>query len=258
MEFPMMQNNGAPISVGSNLALIYHEISHNYFPFYMGTNERRTSWMDEGWASFFVRNVVEKYDSTYYYQAYRVAEYLGVAGTYKDMPMILPSYMMTTGEMRNNFYNRPAIAYEELRHLLGDEIFHKALLEYMNRWHEKHPISYDFFFTFDDVVGEDLSWFWNPWFFELGYPDLGIENVEINGNDITITVKKIGNIPTRIAYTLIFDDGTREQFIESAYYWKNSNTSQFKFTSPQKLKIVELGDNLIPDANQKNNLFEIQ
>lgn len=258
MEFPMMQNNGAPKSIGSNVGLIFHEIAHNYFPFFMGTNERRASWMDEGWASFFPRQIVEKFDSTYDYQAYRVASYLGVAGTYKDMPMILPSYMMTTGEMRNNFYNRPVNAYEELRQLLGNDLFHKALREFIIRWHEKHPIPYDFFFTFNDIFGEDLSWFWKPWFFKLGYPDQGIENVEINGNNITLTIKKVGNIPTRIAYTLIFEDGTSENFIESAFNWENSEKVIFNHTFDKNLKMVQLGDALIPDVNQKNDLFEVK
>ena len=258
MEFPMMQNNGAPKSIGSNVGLIFHEIAHNYFPFFMGTNERRAAWMDEGWAAFFPRRIVEKYDSTYDYQAYRVAAYIGAAGTYKDMPMILPSYMMTNGESRNNFYNRPANAYEELRHLLGDELFNKALREYIIRWHEKHPIPYDFFFTFDDVVGKDLSWFWKPWFFEFGYPDQGIENVEINGNDITLTIKKVGIIPTRIAYILIFEDGTSEHFLESAFNWETHDTAIFKHTFDKKLTKVKLGDYLIPDINQKNDVFEVK
>ena len=257
MEFPMMQNNGAPKRIGSNVGLIFHEIVHSYFPFYMGINERRAAWMEEGWASFFPGDFVKNFDSLYDYHAYRVASYLGVAGTSIDMPMILPSYMMTNGEMRNNFYNRPVTAYEELRHLLGNELFHKALIEFMDRWHEKHPIAYDFFFTFDDVVGEDLSWFWNPWFFELGYPDLGIENVDLIDRDILLTIKKVGNIPTRIAYTFIFEDGTSQHFLESANNWKDSNIAVFKHSTDKKLVKVKLGDDLIPDINQKNDVFEM-
>ncbi len=258
MEFPMMQNNGAPKSVGSLLGLIFHEIAHSYFPFYMGTNERRAAWMDEGWASYFPRKVVEKYDSTFDYQAYRVAAYVGEAGNYKDMPMILPSYMMTHGESRNNFYNRPANAYEELHQLLGDELFHKALREYMNRWHEKHPIAYDFFFTFNDVVGEDLSWFWKPWFFELGYPDLGIDDVKMEGKEITLTIKKVGNIPTRIAYTFVYNDGTKDNFSASAFHWKNGNYAIFKHSITKEVKKIVLGNYLIPDVNQKNDTFIIK
>ena len=30
-----------------------HEIAHTYFPFYMGINETRYAYMDEGWATTF-------------------------------------------------------------------------------------------------------------------------------------------------------------------------------------------------------------
>jgi DNA-binding ferritin-like protein (Dps family) len=257
MEFPMIQNNGAPKSLGSSVGLIFHEIAHSYLPFYMGTNERRSAWMDEGWATFFPRAIVNKFDSTNKYQERRVASYEKVAGKTKDIPMIYPSYMMTHGESRNNFYNRPAIAYEELRHLLGDELFHKALREYMNRWHEKHPIGTDFFFTFNDVAGEDLSWFWNPWFFDLGYPDLALENVTVNENSATATVSMVGNLPTRIELTILFEDGETKVVSTSASQLKGRTKVDINFGISKKIKTVKLGSELIPDVNKENNLFEM-
>lgn len=258
MEFPMMQNNGVPSTIGGNVGLIFHEILHSYFPFHMGINERRAAWMEEGWASFFPRRVVEEFDSTYDYQAIRVAEYLGDAGNNYDMPMMVPSFMFVNGGSRNNFYSRPANAYEELRVLLGDELFNKALLEYMNRWHEKHPIPYDFFFTFNDFLMEDLSWFWKPWFFEFGYPDLGIESIISDTDKTTITINKVGNIPTRIFYKVTFEDDSFQEFSESARVWKNLNSAAFNHSFDKKVKKVQLGDDLIPDVNQENDVFVVE
>ena len=259
MEFPMMQNNGAPKTESGNAGLVFHEISHSYLPFYMGTDERRAAWMDEGWASLLSQNIVDKYDTSSgpkYYER-RVSDYVRIAGTLKDMPMILPSYMMTHGESRNNFYNRPNVAYEELRQLLGDELFHKALREYMNRWHEKHPIAYDFFFTFNDVVGEDLSWFWKPWFFELGYPDLAIDDIKVDGENIAISLSKVGNIPTRVEITIFYTDGTSEIISESASVWKANTKFNLKHNSDKKVKMINLGSSLIPDVNKQNNICTI-
>ncbi len=67
----------------------------------------------------------------------------------------------------------------------------------------------------------------------------------------------MGIIPTRIAYTLIFEDGTSEKFIESAFNWENSDTVIFNHSYDKKLKMVKLGDALIPDVNQKNDLFKV-
>ena len=259
MEFPMMQNNGAPKTESGNAGLIFHEISHSYLPFYMGTDERRAAWMDEGWASLLSQTIVDKYDSTdgpKYYER-RISDYVRIAGTLQDMPMILPSYMMTHGESRNNYYNRPNVAYEELRQLLGDQLFHKALREYMNRWHEKHPIAYDFFFTFNEVVGEDLSWFWNPWFFELGYPDLAIDEVKTDSDNIVISLSKSGNIPTRVEINLFYTDGTSDTIRESASIWKENTKLKLKHKSDKTIKFVKLGSEVIPDVNQKDNIFKL-
>ncbi|PIQ08049.1 MAG: hypothetical protein COW71_13975 [Ignavibacteriales bacterium CG18_big_fil_WC_8_21_14_2_50_31_20] len=257
MEFPMMQNNGAPKTESGNAGLVFHEISHSYLPFYMGTDERRAAWMDEGWASLLSQNIVDKYDTSSgpkYYER-RVSDYVRIAGTLKDMPMILPSYMMTHGESRNNFYNRPNVAYEELRQLLGDELFHKALREYMNRWHEKHPIAYDFFFTFNEVVGEDLSWFWKPWFFELGYPDLAIDDIKVDGENIAISLSKVGNIPTQIELTILYEDGSSKVINESASVWKDKTKIEIKQKSDKKIKSIKLGSASIPDVNRENDVF---
>ena len=33
-------------------------------------------------------------------------------------------------------------------------------------------------YTFEQVSGQDLSWFWNPWFFNFGTVDLRINSVK--------------------------------------------------------------------------------
>ena len=50
MEFPMMANDGISPDINNNVMVTVHEIAHTYMPFYMGINERKYAWMDEGWA----------------------------------------------------------------------------------------------------------------------------------------------------------------------------------------------------------------
>ena len=53
-EFPMMANDGAEAAEGRTVRFIAaHELLHNYFPFYMGIDERRYPFMDEGWTTAF-------------------------------------------------------------------------------------------------------------------------------------------------------------------------------------------------------------
>lgn len=257
METPMMANNGAPKSKASLVGLIFHELTHSYFPFYMGTNERKYAWMDEGWASFFPREVVDRIVPTFDYWKRRSITYSKNAGKENELPPIVPSFSYKGRFIRTGFYNRPANAYRELEFLLGRDLFKQALLEYMDRWNEKHPIPQDFFFTFNDVVGEDLTWFWNPWFYEFGYPDLAISNAMQKDKNISVEIKKLGNIPTRVLVTLEFEDGTKETIEKSARVWKDGKDNlTLKLEKSKKVKRVEVGNIYIPDSVKENNIFE--
>ena len=253
MESPMMANNGAPKQRPSHVGLIFHEISHNYFPFMMGTNERKYAWMDEGWASFLPTDLVQYYDSDYDYRERTISSYENRAGYESDLPLVIPSYSYKTSSARIGFYNRPAAAYYELMELLGRDLFIDALWKYIDRWEGKHPLPYDFFFTFDYVAKEDLSWFWKPWFIEYGYPDLGLSDFSQNDGNVSVTVNKIGNLPTRIELTLEFENGENKKINKSEDVWNNGeNSFLIKYETSEKIKKVILGNKYIPDINEDN------
>ncbi len=257
METPMMANNGVPISLHSHVGLIFHETAHNYFPFMMGNNERKYSWMDEGWAAFLPFELVQKIDPDYDYLEARITSYETTAGKEGEIPLMVPSYSVKGSQIRTNFYNRPASAYNELMELLGRDIFKEAVLEYMNRWIGKHPVPYDFFYTIDDYTKEDLSWFWKPWFFEFGYPDLSIKNVELKNDIYNLTIEKNGNIPTRIYIKAYSEDGSFVEVSKNAKVWASGDKEIFvEVKSEKDLVRFELGNSHIPDANKANNLFE--
>src|SRR5690606_41062659 len=68
-----------------------------------------------------------------------------------------------------NAYTKPLWAYMALKDLLGEESFKKCLQGYRERWHGKHPIAGDFFYSFNDLSGEDLNWLWASGFFGEAY-----------------------------------------------------------------------------------------
>ena len=51
MEYPMMVNDSSNDNDDFTRFVVEHEIAHTYFPFYMGINETRFGFMDEGWAT---------------------------------------------------------------------------------------------------------------------------------------------------------------------------------------------------------------
>jgi hypothetical protein len=254
MEFPMMANDGAPDDYADLQGLTFHEILHNYLPFYMGTNERKYAFMDEGWARYLPTGFLKRYAPEDNYLERSISAYENFAGSENDMPPMIPTYIFNDYHtQRMAAYTRPAVAYHYLRETLGEELFRIAFYEYMERWKGKHPSPYDFFNTFDDVTCEDLSWFWNPWFFESGYPDLAVKDVS-DGN--LVLIEKIGNIPVPIEITVTYIDGSNEKITRNARVWNDgAKLVAVQLYTDKKVSEILLGSELIPDSFKKNNLW---
>ncbi|MDH3269259.1 MAG: M1 family metallopeptidase [Ignavibacteria bacterium] len=256
MEFPMMINDGSPSTLESTVALTAHEMGHQYFPFYVGTNEKKYAFMDEAWAVLIPFKYMEEFAGINSRLISTVGNYEFLAGTEDDIPPMIISLSLDYISYRNSAYNRSSISYEILRDMLGDELFLKALQEYINRWNGKHPTPYDFFFTFNDVTGQDLTWFWQPWFFDNGYPDLAIEKVEIDATKATIIIRKVGIIPIPVKLKVIYENETNEEYYYPADVWKeNKLFFVIEAELTDTLKEVQLGDLTIPDSNRENNIY---
>ncbi|HEX2866435.1 MAG TPA: M1 family metallopeptidase [Ignavibacteriales bacterium] len=256
MEFPMMVNDGSMEKRSGTVHVTSHEITHTYFPFFMGTNERKYAWMDEGWATMIPFDLQASMAQDYDPRSENAKDYARFAGSEEDMPLMTLSYMMKWDSYRIASYRKPGTAYDMLRGLLGHEKFDNALREYISRWNGKHPGPFDFFNTFNDFLKEDLSWFWKPWFFEKGYPDLAIKEVKVEDNKLKLLITNEGTIPIPINLNVTWEDGRKTNIPRSADVWKNSDSTWIECGTSGKLKTVELGDPSIPDANNKNNYFE--
>lgn len=256
METPMMCNNGAYPNRAGQIGVTVHEIAHTYMPFYMGINERKYAFMDEGWATFLTFDLVKRMEPGGDELAQTINTLSITMGNDYMIPVITPSFSSKTNGSSLLFYQQPALAYLILRDFLGDETFKKALHEYINLWNGKHPIPYDFFFTFNRIAGEDLSWFWKPWFFETGFPDLAIEKVT-TGKTTNVIIKKVGSYPVPVDLKILYADGTEEIIHKPASVWKNGDdTFKIDLNNNKNYKKLELISILGPDVNKANNIFE--
>jgi hypothetical protein len=257
MESPMMANNGDPKSEASAAGLFFHEISHSYFPFYTGTNERKYAWMDEGWAAYLTRFIYDSLYPGYHYAQRMVSTFENMSGSEKEVVEMIPSYLIADWQTyRSHAYNRSSMAYTFLRDLLGDSLFIKGLHTYMKRWHGRHPMPYDFFASMEAGTGQSLNWFFKPWFFEKVYADLGIKKVTL---DNKVVIQNYGGLPLPVKIVCRFDDGTKLEIYKTAALWKTGlDAAVIEIESDKKIKSITLGDDLIPDINKANNRFNIE
>jgi hypothetical protein len=255
MEFPMIVNDGAYSQFHSTVYVTSHEISHTYFPFYMGTNERKYAWMDEGMATFIPYKFQLK-EGGFDYEERDVFIFDEFAGDETEMPPIIPSVFLEGFPYEIASYIRPGLAYHFLQDALGKEEFKKVFQEYIKRWHGKHTLPYDFFFTFDNAYGKDLSWFWKPWFFDRDFPDLAVSKVKHENDSISVTVKKVGELPLPIILIIKGKDAEADSLYRNTSIWSGNNQN---VTLHQKLNFipasVQLGDFNIPDVDESNNIY---
>ncbi len=258
MEFPMMINDGSASSFAGTVGVTSHEIAHTYFPFYMGINERKYAFMDEGWAVMLPFEFQKRMAEENYPRRRNVSSYQRFAGNETEMPPMIPSILLKGSSYRTATYSRPGLAYDYLREVLGDELFTEALQEFIKRWNGKHPLPYDMYNTFNEVTGQDLNWYWHPWFFKRGHPDLAIDRIEQQEEKIKVFISKEGSIPIPIKLKIVFEDGTEVELNHTAAVWKNGNKEFIiEYPAEKPVKEIILGSPDIPDTDSENNLVVI-
>ena len=261
MEYPMMVNDSQVGDAGFAQLVQDHEIAHTWFPFYMGINESKYAFMDEGWATTleYLIGIDEKGPeaAASFYKQFRVNGWINDKSTAEDLPIITPSNEQTGG-YGNNAYGKPSLSYLGLKDMLGDELFKKALHGYMDRWHGKHPIPWDFFNSMSNVSGRNLEWYFKNWFFTNGYNDIAISNAVKGKDGYTLTVSNIGGFVIPFDVVLTFIDGTTKTIHQTPAVWE-ANQKQtyvtFKAVIGKSLKSVTLENGIFVDANKADNTW---
>ncbi len=251
MEYPMMVNDNPVEDRAESIELTDHEIFHTMFPFYMGTNETKYAWMDEGWATIGEWLISPMIDSSIV-DEYGVAPYARSAGGEQDVPIMTLTPMLGPSTFTNN-YPKPAMGYLYVKDMLGDELFYKGLHNYFRNWNGKHPMPHDFFYSMNEGAGKNMNWFWKRWFFEGGVPDmkLSVTGLGINKN---ITVSQVGSKPLPVFITVEYKDGSSEKIHRSISVWEKGETSiSIPFTVKKTILKMTLGHPHVPDANKKDN-----
>lgn len=254
MEYPMMVNDNPVEKREDAITLTVHEIFHTMFPFYMGTNETKYAWMDEGWATIGEWVIAPMIDTTMV-DEYGIAPTAKSSGTKDDSPIITLSPDLKGAATFTNSYPKPGLGYLFIKDYLGDELFTKALHHYITQWQGKHPMPFDFFYSMNEGSGKNLDWFWDRWFFSEGVTDLALDpiNKESDGYSITVLNKSIKPLPVDLLLT--YDDGSTETIHKSIGVWEHEPSKiSVKVTTSKNLKKVVLGSAHVPDKDKSDNV----
>src|SRR6185503_1880506 len=110
MEYPMMVNDNPLESRAETIELVDHEIFHTIFPFYMGINETKYGWMDEGWATigeWLISSIIDSSPT----DDYGVKGYEKAAGSESDAPISTLTTQLNGLSFFINSYPKPGLGY---------------------------------------------------------------------------------------------------------------------------------------------------
>lgn len=260
MEYPMMVNDESYRDTTFSRFVAEHEIAHTYMPFYMGINETRYGFMDEGWATTFEHLIADadlgRQKSDDFYKQFRVEGWAGDPSADQDIPIITPGSSLTGEGLGNNEYGKPSLGYLAVKDMLGDVLFKKTLHIYMADWNGKHPSPWDFFNTFSRASGQNLNWFWSNWFFSPDYIDLGVQSVTPGATGTLVKISNIGGMYTPFDLVAEFTDGSSEKIHKTSTVWKiNGQVATIQLSGRKKLRSLLIDGGIFMDANPADNTW---
>ncbi|HTY50279.1 MAG TPA: M1 family aminopeptidase, partial [Steroidobacteraceae bacterium] len=271
MEYPGMLFDGASDRGKMLFWITAHEIGHTWFPMVVGFDERRDAWMDEGFNTF-----IDVYESEDFengvYGPKRDPEFAPGGGNPVDeiLPVLNDPQappLLTNADQISEKYRHPVTYFKSAlglillrEQVLGPQRFDWAFRRFIRQWAYKHPSPSDFFRSMNSGAGEDLSWFWNGWYFHNWTLDFAAEGVEyVNGDPrqgARVTIATRDSLVLPVTVQVDFADGTHTRFTLPVETWLQKSRYSARLDSHQAITAVTVDpDHVLPDNDRGNNVF---
>lgn len=262
MEYPGIVFCSAMASGMSLWGVTDHEFGHTWFPMIVGSNERKYAWMDEGFNTFINDFSTEAFNNG----EFKIQSYFGEDDAKAQFNDNMDRLLTTPDVMQQRnlgiaAYYKPSQMLHNLRdNVVGAERFDAAFKEYINRWAFKHPTPWDFFRTIENVVGEELNWFWRSWIFNNWRLDQTVTGVKYNGNlpanGAAITIESLEKMP--MPTTVLIKEANGKTVTKSlpVEIWQHGG--KYTFTVPTTSEVTEVTldpDHKLPDWDRTNNVW---
>lgn len=213
MEYAMATLITGQRKMSSLVGVTVHEVMHSWYQMLLATNEGMYPWMDEGFTSFASGKVMnylyrpnEDSPRGRYYDSY-----IALAESGLEEPMAkMADHYNTNYAYGAAAYSKGALFIAQLGYVLGQDNLDKGILRYFDEWSFKHPSPNDFVHVMEKVSGIELKWYLNYMLNTTEVIDYAIDGVKANGDQVEISLKRMGNFPMPIDLYITYSDGTTE------------------------------------------------
>jgi aminopeptidase N len=159
--------------------LISHELAHSWFGNLVTCKDWSELWLNEGFATF-MEAVFREHDAGH--DAY-LNEMRSNTSLYllEDLlkyrrPLRYDLYGSAIDIFDATVYKKGALVLHMLRETVGEEMFWKALHQYLNEYRYKPVGTADLQRVFEETTAQQLDWFFDQWVYKAGYPELRVRS----------------------------------------------------------------------------------
>jgi aminopeptidase N len=232
---------------------VAHELFHQWFGDYVTAESWSNITMNESFANY----------SEVLWDEYKYGKDASDAQNFTDMQGYLLSNSAKKDLVRFYYsdkedvfdavsYNKGGRILHMLRNYVGPEAFSKALNIYLTTNKFKSGEPQQLRLAFEEVIGKDLNWFWNQWYYGSGHPKLDINysydesakkaRVIVNQNQ----ADKIFKLPVAVD---IYNGANKARY----QVWAKNKVDTFYFDAAQKPDLVNFdGDKILLTEKKEN------
>ena len=229
---------------------IAHELFHQWFGDYVTA---------ESWSNLTLNESFADYSQTLWSE-YKYGKDEGDAENYEGMQGYLMGDNSKKDLVRFYYADREnmfdGVSYQKggrilhmLRNYLGDSAFFKGLNLYLTTNKYKAAEAHHLRLALEEVSGEDLTWYFNEWYYGSGHPKLDIQYSYNESNKTSLVVikqtqntGKIFRIPTFID---IYENGAKtrnrvwiEHAVDSFFFKSNTKPQLINFDGDMTVEII--------------------
>jgi len=190
-------------------ALIAHEIVHQWFGNSATEKDWYHLWLSEGFATYLTNIYIEQTKGQLAFQEQLKKDRNRIVSFEKHyrQPVVDSSYSSLMDLLNPNSYQKGGWVLHMLRGEIGDELFHKAIRTYYQKYRLSNADTKDFQDVVEQVSGTKLNWFFKQWLHKAGHPKLNIES-EIHENHLDLIVNQVeGFFIFDLPIQVVFEDG---------------------------------------------------
>jgi aminopeptidase N len=249
----------------TNEKVVAHEMFHHWFGDLVTTESWANLTMNEGFANYSEYLWLEHKHGADVADEHLRTEQQGYMFSASDggHPLIHFGYGSREDMFDAHSYNKGGSVLHMLRNYVGDEAFFASLNLYLKRNQFTDVESHELRLAFEDVTGQDLSWFFNQWYLAAGHPSLDIAyNWDETAKTTTVTIEQQQLAENKVPYIFqlplavdVYDAGgkaRREQIMVT----KRKQTFTFKSDSKPAVVNVDADKALLCVKTDQHSMDE--